>query len=104
VSAESAQIVVEVAYALPHRAVIKTFRLPSTATIADALAVARRDPEFCGVDWERAAVGIFGMPSTRERGLRDGDRIEIYRPLAVDPKAARRARAKHKGTGPHRPG
>jgi putative ubiquitin-RnfH superfamily antitoxin RatB of RatAB toxin-antitoxin module len=99
VSAESVEIAVEVAYALPHRAVVKTFRLSAPATIADALASARSDPEYCGVDWDGATVGIFGVPAARQRELRDGDRIEIYRALAVDPKAARRARAKQKGTG-----
>lgn len=97
-SAEPAEIAVEVAYALPLRAVVKTFRLSATATIADALARARGDPEYCGVDWDRAAVGIFGVPAARQRGLRDGDRVEIYRALAVDPKAARRARAKETGS------
>ena len=98
-SAESGEIAVEVAYALPQRAVVKTFRLSAPATLADALARARSDPEYCGVDWDRAAVGIFGVPAARQRGLRDGDRIEIYRALAVDPKAARRARAKQSGRG-----
>jgi putative ubiquitin-RnfH superfamily antitoxin RatB of RatAB toxin-antitoxin module len=100
-SAESVEIAVEVAYALPQRAVVKTFRLSTPATVADALARARSDPEYYGVDWDRAPVGIFGVPAARQRGLRDGDRIEIYRALAVDPKAARRARAK--GTGSPRP-
>jgi hypothetical protein len=103
VSAESGEIVVEVAYALPQRAVVKTFRLSAPATLADALAMARRDPDYCGVDWDRATVGIFGVPAARQRALRDGDRVEIYRPLKVDPKAARRARAKQKGTGSPRP-
>ena len=103
-SAESAEILVEVAYALPQRAVVKTFRLPVPATISDALARARGDPDYCGVDWDRAAVGIFGVPATRQRGLRDGDRIEIYRALAVDPKTARRARSnQQRRTGSPRP-
>ena len=102
-SDESSEIAVEVAYALPQRAVVKTFRLSAPAILADALAKARSDPEYCGVDWDRAAVGIFGVPAARQRGLRDGDRIEIYRALAVDPKAARRARAKNRGTGSLRP-
>jgi putative ubiquitin-RnfH superfamily antitoxin RatB of RatAB toxin-antitoxin module len=102
-SAESGEIVVEVAHALPHRAIVKTFRLSAPATLADALAVARSDPEYCGVDWDRAAVGIFGVPAPRQRVLRDGDRVEIYRALAVDPKAARRARAKNERSRSLRP-
>jgi uncharacterized protein len=99
----SVEIAVEVAYALPQRAIVKTFRLSAPATVADALARARIDPDYGAVDWDRAAVGIFGVPAARQRGLRDGDRIEIYRALAVDPKAARRARAQQKGTGSLRP-
>jgi uncharacterized protein len=100
---ESGEITVEVAYALPQRAVVKTFRLSAPATVADALALARSDPEYGAIDWDSAAVGVFGVPAARQRPLRDGDRIEIYRALAVDPKAARRARAKNKGTGSPRP-
>jgi uncharacterized protein len=87
-----------VVYALPQRAVAKTFRLSASATVADALARASGDPEYCGIDWDHAPVGIFGVLAARQRVLRDGDRIEIYRALAVDPKAARRARAKKERT------
>ena len=45
------------------------------------------------IAWESAAVGIFGVVCAREFVFADGDRIEIYRPLAVDPRAARRERA-----------
>jgi hypothetical protein len=99
----SAEIVVEVAYALAQHAVVKTFRLSAPATIADALARARSDPDYPDVDWDGAAVGVFGAQASRQRNLHDGDRVEIYRALAVDPKAARRARAKNKGTRPLRP-
>jgi putative ubiquitin-RnfH superfamily antitoxin RatB of RatAB toxin-antitoxin module len=87
-------ILVEVAYALPDRAVIKTLRLPSPATLGDALDLAAADADFSGVDLSQAAVGIFGRAAGREQLLNAGDRIELYRPLAVDPKDARRARAK----------
>ena len=87
-------ILVEVAYALPDRAVVKAYRLSSPARLGDALALAAADPDFSGIDLNQAAVGIFGTPAGREQLLKAGDRIELYRPLAVDPKAARRARAK----------
>jgi putative ubiquitin-RnfH superfamily antitoxin RatB of RatAB toxin-antitoxin module len=87
-------IIVEVAYAEPQRAIVKAFRLTSTATLADALAAAAADPEFAGIDLAGAAVGVFGTLARPEQPLKAGDRIEIYRALAVDPKAARRARAK----------
>ena len=40
-----------------------------------------------------ATVGIFGKVAQRDRPLKNGDRIEIYRPLAEEPKLARRNRA-----------
>ena len=43
-------------------------------------------------------VGIFGRVVTPQTLLRDGDRVEIYRDLKVDPKEARRRRARAKGT------
>lgn len=61
--------------------------LPDGASVQDALAAS---------GWEiadEAACGIWGKVYARERQLRDGDRVEIYRPLTADPKAARRKRA-----------
>jgi uncharacterized protein len=62
------------------------------ATVADALrasALRSRHPE---VDLDLAPVGIWGTPCTRDRVLRDRDRVEFYRALLVDPKDARRRR------------
>ena len=85
---------VEVAYALPQGAVTRTYELRGSATVGDALREASADPAFAAVDLARAPVGVFGMPARREQLLHDGDRVEIYRPLAVDPKVARRERVK----------
>jgi putative ubiquitin-RnfH superfamily antitoxin RatB of RatAB toxin-antitoxin module len=48
------------------------------------------------IDWEHAKVGLFGQVVAVERKLSAGDRLEIYRPLAMDPKDSRRARAKRR--------
>jgi putative ubiquitin-RnfH superfamily antitoxin RatB of RatAB toxin-antitoxin module len=54
---------------------------------------------FPEIDPDSSSMGIFGKavksPSTHE--LREGDRVEIYRPLTIDPKQARLNRAKKKG-------
>jgi putative ubiquitin-RnfH superfamily antitoxin RatB of RatAB toxin-antitoxin module len=92
--AQPADIGIEVAYAEPHRAVVKTFRLALPATVDDALRLAAADPEFAGIDFAGSAVGIFGRVAVLGQELADGDRVEIYRPLAADPKSARRARAR----------
>lgn len=88
-----APIQIEIAYAEPHRAIVKALSLPVGSRVADALRSAAIDPDFAGVDFANSPVGIFGKVTDVQRVLQQGDRIEIYRPLTVDPKAARRARA-----------
>jgi uncharacterized protein len=68
----------------PRRVEQRRLRLAPDATLADALRAG-------GLDAEAGVWGRLRAPSTR---LRDGDRIELYRPLAVDPKEARRLRYK----------
>jgi putative ubiquitin-RnfH superfamily antitoxin RatB of RatAB toxin-antitoxin module len=83
---------IDVAYALPQGAIERTYELPAGATVGDALGAAGADPAFAGVDLDGSPIGVFGVLARRERALYPGDRVEIYRPLALDPKAARRAR------------
>jgi putative ubiquitin-RnfH superfamily antitoxin RatB of RatAB toxin-antitoxin module len=85
---------IEIAYAEPQRAVVKSLNLPAGACVADALRLAELDADFGAVDFANSAIGIFGKLSRRDQLLRQGDRIEIYRPLSADPKEARRARAR----------
>lgn len=67
--------------------------LPDSATIAVALAAARLVLGSSVTDWERAATGIYGTTHPRDHITADGDRVELYRGLKTDPRAARRARA-----------
>jgi putative ubiquitin-RnfH superfamily antitoxin RatB of RatAB toxin-antitoxin module len=85
---------IEIAYAEPERGIVKILRLPPGSCIADALRLAALDPDFAGIDFASFAFGIFGKAARAEQALQMGDRIEIYRPLAADPKQARRERAK----------
>jgi putative ubiquitin-RnfH superfamily antitoxin RatB of RatAB toxin-antitoxin module len=91
---KDAPLQIEVAYAEPQRAIVKTFRLAPHCQVADALRLAALDPDFSGVDLENCAIGIFGRVVGTDHPLMDADRIEIYRPLTADPKIARRDRAK----------
>ena len=88
-----ASLQVEIVSAEPHRAIVKTLRVPTGSCAADALRLAAMHEEFAGVDMVGAAFGVFGKPIGPDHVLKEGDRIEIYRPLAADPKVARRARA-----------
>ena len=85
---------IEIAYAEPQRGIVKSLCLPPGSRVADALRLAALDPAFTGVDLANSALGIFGRLTRTDQALKEGDRIEIYRPLAADPKMARRARAK----------
>jgi putative ubiquitin-RnfH superfamily antitoxin RatB of RatAB toxin-antitoxin module len=87
-------IEVEVVYAAPQRSVRKAFCLSVPATVADALERAAADAAFGGLSFEHGAVGVFGRVAAPGQSLEQGDRVEIYRPLAADPKTARRARAR----------
>ena len=77
---------VEVVLALPGEARIATVELAPGATARDAVAAAG----FPATE----NIGVFGKRVRPEQKLSDGDRVEIYRPLAMDPKEARRRRAR----------
>lgn len=84
-----------VAYATPARQYLWKVELPIAATIAEALAAAREQAvaestASAAFPWESAVVGVFGEPRSRSDSWADGDRIELYRPLARDPRARRR--------------
>jgi putative ubiquitin-RnfH superfamily antitoxin RatB of RatAB toxin-antitoxin module len=89
---------IEVVYAGATRAHIKSLVVAPGASVADALRMAALGPEFSGMDLTHSTVGIFGKVTRMDQILEDGDRVEIYRPLAADPKLARRARAKQART------
>lgn len=84
---------IEVVYALPERQHRVTLTLPAGARVAAALEAAAGHPPFDGLDLAAAPVGVYGDRVDRNRVLEDGDRLEIYRPLNVDPREARRRRA-----------
>lgn len=89
----SASIRVTVVHALPERYWSVSLVLPADARVADALAQARLQESFREIDIDPARLAIFSRPATPDTRLRDGDRIEILRPLQADPKQARRERA-----------
>jgi uncharacterized protein len=84
---------VEVVYALPGREDAVCVRLVPGATLRDALAASgmlERHPELRAA---RLKIGVYGKSRAAESVAADGDRIEIYRELEMDPKEARRRRA-----------
>ena len=79
--------------ALPDAASEVAVRLPAGATIAEAIVRANLPARLPGVDVSGCPVGIFGKRARRDTVLADGDRVELYRPLIVDPQQARHRRA-----------
>ena len=85
-----------VAYALPEKQWVEALQVPAGSTLADVLKVCEKLTPFADLDLSQAKVGIYGQIAEREQIVQAGDRIEIYRPLIVDPMTARRLRAQHR--------
>jgi uncharacterized protein len=86
------RIRVGVVYADPQRQIEKWVDMPADSTAGEAIAASgiadSLPPGFMAM-----AIGIYGRIIDEHHRVRDGDRIELYRPLIVDPKEARRRRA-----------
>ena len=83
----SGQIRVEIIQAWPRRHEAALVDLPEGATVAEAIAAAGLTPA------NHIGIAVHGEIAASDRPLRDGDRVELLRPLAIDPKEARRRRA-----------
>ncbi|HEY8049937.1 MAG TPA: RnfH family protein [Ramlibacter sp.] len=71
--------------------------LPAGGTVADALAACPFFAQFPSLQPEALSLGVWGRKAAPRQPLRDRDRIEVYRPLKVDPKVARRERFRRQG-------
>ncbi len=90
---------VEVAYARPDKQEIVPVTVPEGTTALEAVKLSGITDIFPEVDPDSNDMGIFGkvIKNPAAHKLRDGDRVELYRPLKIDPKQARLNRAKKKG-------
>ncbi len=84
---------VEVAYAKPEQQVIVTVAMEEGATVEAAIKTSGLLELFPEIVLSELKAGIFGVACKLDQLVREGDRIEIYRPLVHDPKEARRQRA-----------
>ena len=85
---------VEVAYATPTTQKIILVKVLPNATIEDAILQSNILKEFPEINFENISVGVFSKKATLHTRLQDNDRVEIYRPLTIDPMTARKKRAK----------
>lgn len=87
------RITVEVVFARPGEQALEQLQMPAGSTIEAAIRQSGFLERFPEIDLATNKIGIFGKASAPSVELRDGDRIEIYRPLIADPKEARKRRA-----------
>ncbi len=88
---------IEVAWATPHTQYVIGLRVSAGTTVEQAIRRSGLLERFPEINLAKHGVGIFGELVGLDDPLRDGDRVEIYRPLLADPKAIRRARAGNRG-------
>lgn len=91
--AEGVTIAVEVVFALPERQELIGLQVVPGTTIAEAIDLSGIAARFPDEDLGNCECGVWGRPAGRDRELQDGDRVEVYRPLSIDPRDARRALA-----------
>ena len=85
---------VSVAVATPARQEVAEIELPEGATVADAIAACGLETRFPREEFASLEAGVWGTRVARGTVLRDGDRVELYRPLKADPKDMRRRRVR----------
>ncbi|MFZ4289691.1 RnfH family protein [Variovorax sp. HJSM1_2] len=89
---------VVVAYSsAPQQVVEQALVLPAGAKVADALAAAGLAAETAACAKGELQAGVWGRAASLQKVLHDGDRVEVYRKLRVDPKVARRERFASQG-------
>lgn len=84
---------IEVVLALEDRQLVVALEVMRGTSIEQAIGMSGLQSQAGELDLSSAPVGIFGRLRERNWIVADGDRVEIYRPLRADPKAARRQRA-----------
>ncbi|MGB5492235.1 MAG: RnfH family protein [Woeseiaceae bacterium] len=84
------RVQVEVVFAKPEKQVLLSVSLPEGASVADALSESGLTGRFPEIDFAHLQSGVWGHPVPRNHVLSNGDRVEIYRPMLLDPKEARR--------------
>jgi putative ubiquitin-RnfH superfamily antitoxin RatB of RatAB toxin-antitoxin module len=94
-SAMSLIMDVEVIYGEPSGVSRVVLTLDEGATVADAVQGLKQRRDCDSWQFEHASVGIFGEVKPLDWVVAAGDRLEIYLPLQLDPKEARRLRAKN---------
>ena len=92
-SSSTPQINIEVACATAVKQKVISLQVPEGTRLAEAIALSGIAGEFPQLDMSITKMGIFGRVEPQDRVLAEGDRVEIYRPLLINPRQARLNRA-----------
>jgi len=85
---------IEIVYATPGKQLLLEAKVLDGSTVKQAIEQSGILQHFPEIDLAHNKVGVFSKRVELDTVVHEGDRIEIYRPLLIDPKEARRARAK----------
>jgi putative ubiquitin-RnfH superfamily antitoxin RatB of RatAB toxin-antitoxin module len=88
------KISVEVAYATPHQQKILSVQVEENSTIEEVIECSGLLKLFPQINLTEQKVGVFSKQKKLTDRVKEGDRVEIYRPLLIDPKEARKRKAK----------
>ncbi len=89
----------EVVYATPEKQCVLYVELDAPVTLGEVIVQSGILDMFPAIDLTTQKIGVFSKIRALTDRVNDGDRIEIYRPLIIDPKEARRSKARKKTTG-----
>lgn len=87
-------LAVELVVATPERQVLLALDVAAGSRVRDVIARSDIGSQFPDLDLDEMPVGIWGRTVSRDSLVAPGDRVELYRPLAIDPRDARRQRAR----------
>jgi len=89
---------IEVVFALPDRQELVALEVDPGTTVGAAITLSAISDKFAGKDFSDYQAGVWGKAVDRDHRLQEGDRLELYRPLLMDPRDARRLLAASGGS------
>jgi len=78
-------MLISVAYAIPEKQIWLDVNVSDNATVLDAIRESRILTIFPELDLHTQKIGIYGKFCKLDTPLKEGDRVEIYRPITADP-------------------
>ena len=89
-------IAVQVVYAEPDYQVIRKIQVTKDCTIAESIMQSNIASYFPNINFDELEYGIYGQIKPANTPLKNGDRVEIYRPIKANPMEQRKERANKK--------